>query len=365
MQVRVFDSLDALTPPYGDLFDRAGARSFYLSLPWFRNLAATTLGAGETLRLYGVENDGRAEALLVARTGGSGGPLTPRTLAGFTNAYTILFAPLVRDEAAPGPALAALAEALAAERPAWDLVHLDGLDRDEPLFAALADAFRRAGFLVHAYFHFGNAYQSVSDGYDAYIRSLPGQTRSNIKRGGKRLAKDHEARLEIVTDVGGLSRAFAAYDAIYAASWKEPEPFPDFTPGLAHACAEAGSLRLGLLHVDGWPAAAQLWIVAAGKATIYKLAYDEEFKRFSVGTILTDHVLRHVIEADQVREIDFGRGDDPYKSSWLAERRERWGLMAFNPRTPRGLLAAARHKAAPALKGWLAKRVRQTRGSEN
>jgi len=353
MEVRVFDSLDALTPIYDDLLARAGARSFYLSGPWFRNLAATALAPGETLRLYGVERDGRAEALLVARVGGRGGGRAPRALTGFTNAYSILYAPLLRDAAAPGPALTALAAALAAERPAWDCVHLDSLDRDAPLFDALAAAMRGAGFLVQSYFHFGNAYQTVEGGYDAYLKALPGQTRSNIKRGAKRLAKDHAFELDIVTGADGLDRALAAYDAIYAASWKEPEPFPDFTAGLARACAEAGSLRLGLLHVEGRPAAAQLWIVAAGQATIYKLAYDEAFKRYSVGTILTDHVLRHVIEADGVREVDFGRGDDPYKTTWMNARRERWGLMAFNPRTARGLLAAGRHKLAPALKGWL------------
>lgn len=358
MDVRVFDSLDAASAIYDDLFARAGARSFYLSRPWFRNLAATALAPGETLRLYGVEKEGRAEALLVARIGGAGGGAAEsRTLSGFTTAYTILFAPLVRDPARPGPALAALAAALAAERPAWTCVHLDCLDRDAPAFAALADALRGAGFLVHRYFHFGNAYQSVEAGYEAYLKSLPGLTRSNIKRGAKRLAKDHDSVLEIVTGADGLDRGLAAYEAIYAASWKEPEPFPDFTAGLARACAEAGSLRLGLLHVDGRPAAAQLWIVAAGQATIYKLAYDEAFKRFSVGTILTDHVLRHVIDLDGVREVDFGRGDDPYKSTWLAERRERWGVMAFNPRTARGAVGALRHMLAPALKRRLAGRL--------
>jgi len=51
-----------------------------------------------------------------------------------------------------------------------------------------------------------------------------------------------------------------------------------------------------------------------------------------------------------VHEIDYLTGDDTYKKDWMSHRRERWGIIAFNPRTPRGLLGAGWHFGARAAK---------------
>jgi CelD/BcsL family acetyltransferase involved in cellulose biosynthesis len=125
-------------------------------------------------------------------------------------------------------------------------------------------------------------------------------------------------------------------------------------PGLARRCAEQGWLRLGIAYLDGEPAAAQLWIVADGTASIFKVAYDQRFAKESVGTLLTSLLMEHVMERDKVSVVDYLTGDDGYKKDWMSQRRERWGIVAFNPRTLLGLLCAARH-----FGGRAARRLRQ------
>jgi CelD/BcsL family acetyltransferase involved in cellulose biosynthesis len=60
--------------------------------------------------------------------------------------------------------------------------------------------------------------------------------------------------------------------------------------------------------------------------------------------VLTAWMIRHMIEHEQVTELDFGRGDDAYKQLWAASRRQLSGLLLINPRAPRGLVALAHHK---------------------
>src|SRR5262249_5106075 len=110
---------------------------------------------------------------------------------------------------------------------------------------------------------------------------------------------------------------------------------------------------------------AQVWLVEGGRATIYKLAHDQRFERFSPGSLLTAEVMRRIIADGSVREVDFGRGDDPYKQLWLSRPRPRGGILAASGATWRGLGARIRHMTIPRLmrplRDWLSAR-RDARG---
>ena len=131
------------------------------------------------------------------------------------------------------------------------------------------------------------------------------------------------------------------FQEIYQKSWKIDEPYPNFIYGLAEMAADIGGLRLGLLYVDAKPVAAQIWIIIEGTANIFKLAYDPEWGSYSVGSILTLKLMEHVIDVDKVDTVDYLTGDDAYKKDWISDRRERWGIIAFNKRTFKGYLLAS------------------------
>lgn len=99
------------------------------------------------------------------------------------------------------------------------------------------------------------------------------------------------------------------------------EAYLEFIANLARLAAARGWLRLGVLHVDIEPAAAQLCLIHNHVAHIYKLAYDEKFAKWSVGIRLTAWMVEHVMDRDDVHKLDYVTSDDPYKESWMGYSR--------------------------------------------
>jgi hypothetical protein len=136
---------------------------------------------------------------------------------------------------------------------------------------------------------------------------------------------------------------WSAYEDIYAKSWKGAEGHPGFLRALAQAEGAAGRLRLGLATIEGRPVAAQFWTVDNGTANIHKLAHVEDVEKASSGTLLTVALFRHVIDVDKVEMIDFGTGDDGYRSSWMEKRETLSHITLLNPSHPQAWWPIIKH----------------------
>ena len=314
---------------------------------WYRNLADTVYPGDPQLHFYVLRRGAAILAVLPLRAEKM--RLGWRLLA-LGNFYTTLYEPLL-DPSASAAELAYLLGAIEREHGQLASMTLAPMDPASPAWRSLWAAMRQAGWFPFDFFSFGNWYQTVDGDWPSFLAAREGQVKSTIKRMGKKFAADG-GTLELVSGSGDLARGIAAWERVYAASWKKPEPYPAFMPGLLQTYAEKGFLRLGLAWLNGEAIAAQLWIVSHGRAEIYKLAYHEDFKSYSPGTLITAMLMQHVFEVDQVREVDYLIGDDPYKKTWVGARRERRGIVAYNPRALRvlqGLLVEAAGRAAKRL----------------
>ena len=353
MNLRVFTRLDELPASYAPLFGADGALNFCYSLPWFENFVEHALDPGDELRIYCLEQeDATPVAVLLARSQKQSAQLlSPRSLSSLSNYYTTLFGPLLAPRCNVEEVLGELVRAICNDHPRWDAIDLRPMDRESPVFTGMVSAFEKAGMAVQTYFCSGNWYYPVNGRtYLEYLESLRSSVRNIAKSKNKKIERSGRVRVEILTTCEGLESAISAYDKVYASSWKVPEPYPQFVPDLMRRCAKAGWLRLGLAYVDDEPAAAQIWIVHQGTASIYKIAYDRRFSDLSVGTYLTMRLMEHAIDVDRVALIDYLSGDDSYKRDWMSDRRELWGILALNPRTARGALGIARHVGGRSVK---------------
>ncbi|KGJ92725.1 GNAT family N-acetyltransferase [Colwellia psychrerythraea] len=209
-----------------------------------------------------------------------------------------------------------------------------------------------------------NVYQRDISDYSSYYQQRPSQLRNTIRRREKKLAKAHQYRTEIITNVEAFDSAFLAYKTIYQQSWKGEEYSFNFIKKVCLSAIAENKLRFGLLFVDDEPAAAQLWFLQMADddsaeqnnselfqttASIFKLAYSPKYQQYSVGSILSLALSEYVISKDKAANIEFGMGSEAYKKDWLIDKRTRQSYQIFNPASIYGKLAIIRYIAIPRL----------------
>jgi len=305
------------------------------SIDWFALLQRQVYPGDAGVRHYYLADNGLAKIILPLRRTRQGWLCSLESLS---NYYTSLYSPLIGRDCDP-LVLRHLLNAATRENRGIHIMRFAPMDPESPSYGMLLNELRASGWIALTFFCFGNWYLKVRGGWEDYLRQRSANQRSAIRRMTKKFSADG-GTLELLSDAAGVEAGIAAFAEVYAASWKKPEPYPDFVPSLIRLLAAKGMLRLGIARLRGRPIAAQLWMVGQGKASIYKVAYHKAFSAYSPGTVLTAFLMRQVIEGDRVEEVDFLIGDDKYKQIWMSDRRERWGIIAYNPRTALGCALA-------------------------
>jgi O-antigen/teichoic acid export membrane protein len=338
--VTIHDSIADLPEPARALMTRCGDTALEATPGWFDLLQRTVFPGDRGVRFAVAWHGSRAVAVLPLRCA-HGFPV--RRIEVLANFYTAVYVPSL-DPSATADDLALLLRAVCVEAPPAHALRFAPMDPDGPAFRLLERAVQRAGYVPFRFFCFGNWRQPIDCDWSTYLAARPGEVRSTIRRKGARFAAAG-GTLEIVSDGAGLDAAIGDFVGVYSVSWKIPEPYPEFMPELMRLLAAEGALRLGVARLNGQAIAAQVWIVHGRRASIFKLAHREDSAEHGAGTLLTARLMAHAIDVDGVVEIDYLIGDDDYKRNWMNTRRERWGLVAYDPRSAVGLALLLREFA--------------------
>ena len=317
VNVELFDDLDAVEHDAAGALDRSAQPCLYSRLSWFRLLERHCPPEGR-LKVARARSQDRSAWLFLANGG--------RHADGYAAWYSLRVGAV--GDATLVPAIAA---ALRRER--LDSLSLSPVADAAPIVAAL----RRGGWKVAATPASGNwITRTKGMTFHDYWAQRPGQLRNTVRRKAK--AGDFEITIQDYFDPD----SWADYEAVYRASWKPEEGSFRFLRALAEQEGAAGTLRLGIARKHGRPVAVQLWTIERGEATIHKLAYAEDAKALSPGTLLGMAMFHRAIDEDRVQLIDYGTGDDAYKRDWMETRRTRYRLTALKPGDPRNWPMLAR-----------------------
>lgn len=370
-RVQQFAGYDALPSSYDSLLAEAGSLGLFYQRAWYEYLMAHFYNEANVMQLYAVENvqSGLPVMLLPLRY--------TRSDAAVNRSHAVCSISHLENYASGCPVFAA---DLGAQRRevltaffAWmrkskpdvmphraDAIRLWPYEVGSSIGLDVRESLRDVGFLVQGYTNSVNQYEDTGGlAYEAYFAARSSNQRYNSRRRRRNLEK--VGALEFVMYTGSesaaeLRRATDEYILVSVRSWKSPGSTvaSDVIDLIALAASER-CLRLGILYLDGVAIAVQFWIFTGGVASALRVHYDEAFKQYAPGVVLSSFCIEYLLDNDRAGSLDFGYGGDEYKEKWMKSSRFYCGFMAFNPSSVRGMYFAVVH-----IVGQFVKRVLKT-----
>jgi hypothetical protein len=314
---------DQLPESADALFERAQRNSLFFSRPWFECLVGSLDDESMVLACVLAESKVLAILSLLKSAVNTGYALRHR--------YTSLYSLLLADDDQQR-VLACLVDGLS--QLSLNALLLEPVADDDGRLEALQGVMEAAGYRCDRAFRFYNWFlrvqgQSSSD----YMAARPARLRNTIARKKRKLEREHGYEIRLFTGAE-VPHKISDYYAVYNASWKANEQYTELVDAMVAGFSKRGWTRLAVLYIKGRPAAAQLWFVHHGNASIFRLSYDQAWKQYSPGSLLTSYLMEYVIDIDKVEEVDFLAGNDAYKQDWMSDRRERVAWSAVKSVKP-------------------------------
>ncbi|GEM_PF-3437021 len=234
--------------------------------------------------------------------------------------YKLLGTELVfgRD-AEPAPCLRALAKTLSERRGEYELVYLESLARESPLYSLENPL---PGFALYPASIRRNVVRGLrtSNSFAEYLATLRKKRRYNLKRNLRKLEQATEGNyhMEKVTDADQVETFLSAVDHVYERCWQRHSygAYRYLTEGNVayhRGLARLGWLRSYLLYCRHEPVAYIIGYQYRGRYYYEYIGYDQAWSDLSPGTVLTYLMIEDLHTLDRPELLDFGYGENQYK----------------------------------------------------
>ncbi|MGA9522814.1 MAG: GNAT family N-acetyltransferase, partial [Myxococcaceae bacterium] len=334
-EVRDTSSFAALREEWDGLLESSGAgvfNSWAWLYPWSRRLAPST-----QLRILTARDcDGRLVGVL---------PLhleTVRVLGRKVRRLSFLgerrvgsdYLDVIAARGCEVPVARAMATALRDGSGGWDVMDLLDLHEGSTTPSLFREVFR--DFNVRTRVRMTCPWERFEPGetFEAFLRRT--RRRDNFLRRKKWLEKQPGYRLEVSTRPEALARPLAEFFRLHALRWDleggssgitGPE-VEAFHRDATWALAESGKLRLYTMWIGEKAVASVYGIVHGDTFSYYQAGYDPEWRDKSVGLVLVGATFEDAMGGG-LREYDFLRGTETYKSDWVSKTRSTIGVRVF------------------------------------
>ncbi len=235
----------------------------------------------------------------------------------------------------------AIAEYLAKTQDQWDLVDLRDLHHTANSMEDFAQALGRAGLAFRVRPERERCpYLRIDAPWEQWLRRRSQGSRRAFRNKQSRIEKlsSQGLRIRLIDSPhreGDLLEKLVVLENQKRIKAKPLRPFiaryTDVFQTLFETLGPRGSLLVAIMEMGRRPLAWQLWFRCGQKLWMYQTAYDHEYARLSPGTMLVPAVMDYAC-ARGYTEMDFLRGEEPYKMRWANDFHQTFRLVVWSRR---------------------------------
>ncbi len=168
-------------------------------------------------------------------------------------------------------------------------------------------------------------YVPLPNNYELYSQTLGSNMRRNLKIWEKQALKDYRVEFVKYAEIGNVKEAMKIFFDLHQKRQMAKGNcgiFSDsvqrnFHTDVAKAFAEKGWLGLFFLTFNDKPVSTVYSYEYNGKLYAYLCGFDPEYDRYRTGHLAFKNLIKYGI-GKKLRELDFLRGNEEYKSRWRA-----------------------------------------------
>jgi len=209
-------------------------------------------------------------------------------------------------------------------RSKWDCIELTDIPENAESLEALRKA-SNSTKLVRDLALYECPYTPLPTSSAELTAVLSQKLKKNLRRGMKLLEKDYEVEFDDCSRTKSLTESMNSFFELHQKRWRAKGLsgiFADvkarsFHLDVAKSFARKNWLGLFLLRLSGTPIAAHYGFRYRSKFYLYLTGFDPRYSKYSVANLLTAHIMDDCIQRG-LREFDFLRGAEEYKTRWNA-----------------------------------------------
>jgi CelD/BcsL family acetyltransferase involved in cellulose biosynthesis len=222
--------------------------------------------------------------------------------------------------------------------PSWQVIEVLDVPEGATWYAMMKLA-KRDGYLTGVWPTRRSPYLSLPPkGQDPFINcpTLNKSYRARLSRKLKQLSRHGDVSVQVET--GSATSVLSDFMTLELRGWKGSngsaiackQSTRHFYEMITHELAHQGNLRAYTLRVGSKAIAMQLGFAMSGRYFVPKIAYDENFAKFSPGQLLWNHVISDLPNA-AIHTVDFLGPQAAWKSVWTDKVRPHTNCYIFRP----------------------------------